>query len=242
QHCPRAADGFAAVGDRFSYSICATHGAELAEMRGDYHRAVRMLEESLAIAEDVGFSVRGFAARSRLANLEILRGNLALAASMHQQALDSGSGPIPQWMHAITLLGLANIARRRGRPDEALRHIDVAMELPRSQAAPLILSTLLVSRGYSADLAGDARTALVAQHEALRVALHLGAVPVTAKAAERPAGRRAPARARPMAREALPGGCALRGGASAAPGLWGAAGALRRRSGGPMPVPERFDV
>ena len=110
----RAADGFAAVGDRFSYTICATHGAELAEMRGDYDRAVRMLEESLAMAEDVGFSVRGFAARSRLANMEILRGNLSLAASIHHQALASASGPIPQWMHAITLLGLANIARRRG--------------------------------------------------------------------------------------------------------------------------------
>jgi predicted ATPase/DNA-binding SARP family transcriptional activator len=225
QDMRRAADGFAAVGDRFSYSICATHGAELAEMRGDYHRAVRMLEESLAIAEDVGFSVRGFAARSRLANLEILRGNLALAASMHQQALDSGSGPIPQWMHAITRLGLANIARRRGRPDEALRHIDVAMELPRSKAAPLILSTLLVSRGYSADLAGDAETALVAQHEALRVALQLGAARVTANAVE-----------------GLAGALALTGDANAAAELLGAADAMRRRSGGPMPAPERFDV
>ena len=84
----RAADGFAAVGDRFSYIICVTHAAELAKMRGDYDPAVRMLEESLATAEDVGFSVRGLATRSRLANLEILRGNLALAASIHRQSLD----------------------------------------------------------------------------------------------------------------------------------------------------------
>ncbi len=98
----RAADGFAAVGDRFCYSICVAHAAELAEVRGDYDPAIRMLEESLALAEDVGFSVRGLATRSRLANLEILRGNLALAESMHRQALESGSGPIPQWMHAIT--------------------------------------------------------------------------------------------------------------------------------------------
>ncbi|HEY4609894.1 MAG TPA: BTAD domain-containing putative transcriptional regulator, partial [Ilumatobacteraceae bacterium] len=225
QDMRRAADGFAAVGDRFSYSICTAHAAELAEMRGDYHRAVRMLEESVAMAEEVGFSGRAFAARSRLANLETLRGNLALAASMHHEALDASSGPIPQWMHAITLLGLANIARRRGRPEEALRHIDDAIALPRSFGAPLMHSTLMVSRGYSADLAGDAETALVAQHEALRVALQLGAIRVTANAAE-----------------GLAGAIALSGDAKAAATLLGAADALRRRSGGPMPAPERFDV
>ncbi|HZX56873.1 MAG TPA: tetratricopeptide repeat protein, partial [Ilumatobacteraceae bacterium] len=221
----RAADGFAAVGDRFCYSICVTHAAELAELRGDYQRAVRMLEESLAMAEDVGFSAQVIAARSRLANLEILRGNLALAASMHRAALDVGPGPIPQWMHSTTLLGLANIARRRGQPDEALRYIDEAMALPRSTGAPVIHTTLLVARGYSADLAGNAEAALVAQREGLQVARQLGAIRVTANAVE-----------------GLAGALALAGDARTAATLLGAADALRRRSGGSMPAAERFDV
>jgi predicted ATPase/DNA-binding SARP family transcriptional activator len=221
----RAADGFAAVGDRFSYLICVTHAAELAEIRGDYDPAVRMLEESLAVAEDVGFSVRGLATRSRLANLEILRGNLALATSIHRQSLDASAGPVPQWVHAISMLGLANIARRRGEPHEALRYVDDAMALPRSARIPLMHSSLLVARGYSADLAGDAAVALASQHQALSVALGLGANRVIANAVE-----------------GLAGALALDGGAEDAARLLGAADALRRRSGGPMPAAERFDV
>jgi predicted ATPase len=221
----RAGDGFAAIGDRFSYSICIAHAADLAEMRGDYDIAVRMLEESLALAEDVGFSIRGMATRSRLANLETLRGNLSLASAMHRQSLESGSGPIPQWMHSIAMMGLANIARRRGEPVEAMAHVDEALALPRSREIPLMHSTLLVSRGYSADLAGDADAALAAQDQALAIALGLGALRVTANAVE-----------------GLAGALALSGDADSAARLLGAADALRRRAGGPMPVAERFDV
>ena len=184
-----------------------------------------MLEESLAIAEDVGFSVRGLATRSRLANLEILRGNLALAVSIHHQSLDAAAGPVPQWVHAITLLGLANIARRRGEPAEALRYVDEGLALPRSRGIPLMRSSLLVARGYSADLAGDCIQALAAQEEALTVALRLGATRVTANAVE-----------------GLAGALALKGDAETVARLLGAADALRRRSGGPMPAAERFDV
>lgn len=221
----RAADGFAAVGDRFSYIICVTHAAELAEMRGDYDPAVRMLEESLALAEDVGFSVRGLATRSRLANLEILRGNLALAASLHRQSLDSSGGPVPQWVHAMTMLGLANIARRRGDPGEAQRCVEEAIVLPRSSRIPLMHTSLLVARGYSADLAGDAELALASQQEALTVALRLGATRAIANAVE-----------------GLSGALALRGDGETAARLLGAADALRRRAGDPMPAAERFDV
>ena len=89
----------------------------------------------------------------------------------------------------------------------------------------MILSTLLVSRGYSADLAGDAEAALIAQQQALQVALQLGDVRVTANAAE-----------------GLAGALALHVDGHAAAELLGAADALRRRSGGSMPAAERFDV
>ncbi|HSB84674.1 MAG TPA: hypothetical protein VLD86_00120, partial [Ilumatobacteraceae bacterium] len=220
-----AADGFAAVGDRFSYTVCVTHAAELAEMHGDYDRAVRMLEESLAIAEDVGFSPRGLATRSRLANLEILRGNLALATSIHRQALDTSGGPVPHWVHTISLLGLANIARRRGDAAEAMRLIDEGIALPRTRGIPLMRSSLLVARGYSADLVGDRDAALAVQSEALAVALQYGATRVVANAVE-----------------GLAGALAIDGQEAATARLLGAADALRRRSGGPMPVAERFDV
>jgi hypothetical protein len=84
---------------------------------------------------------------------------------------------------------------------------------------------LLVARGYSADLAGDVAVALASQHQALSVALGLGANRVIANAVE-----------------GLAGALALDGGAEDAARLLGAADALRRRSGGPMPAAERFDV
>ena len=59
----------------------------------------------------------------------------------------------------------------------------------------------------------------------MRVALQLGAARVTANAVE-----------------GLAGALALTGDSNAAAELLGAADALRRRSGGPMPAPERFDV
>jgi predicted ATPase/DNA-binding SARP family transcriptional activator len=183
-----AADGFAAVGDTFSYSICVAHQADLAEARGDYDRAVRMLEESFVAADRVGFSMRGLATRSRLGNLEILRGNLALAESIHCQALAEGAGPVPQWEHAITLLGLANIARRRGAPAKAMQYAREAMALPRSGAVPLMRSSVFVAFGYCADLAGDVETARASQHEGLRVALEMGSARVIANAAEGVAG------------------------------------------------------
>jgi ATP/maltotriose-dependent transcriptional regulator MalT len=220
-----AADGFAAVGDTFSYSICVAHQADIAESRGDYDRAVRMLEESFVAADRVGFSMRGMATRSRLGNLEILRGNLSLAESIHRQSLAEGEGPVPQWEHAITLLGLANIARRRGQPEEAMRYAREAMTLPRSGAVPLMRSSVYVALGYCADLTGDVDTALEAQREGLDVALLMGSARVIANAVE-----------------GLAGALALAGEAQSAASLLGAADALRRRSGGPMPAAERFDV
>jgi len=89
----------------------------------------------------------------------------------------------------------------------------------------MIHSIVLVARGYSADLAGDAEAALVAQHEALVIARQFGAIRVIANAAE-----------------GLAGALVLCGDADSAARLLGAADALRRRSGGPMPAPERFDV
>ena len=88
-----------------------------------------------------------------------------------------------------------------------------------------MLTSLLVARGYSADLAGDADLALVAQHEALGVAQRFGATRAIANAVE-----------------GLAGALAINDDPQTAARLLGAADALRRRSGGPMPAAERFDV
>ena len=127
----RAADGFAAVGDRFSYTDLRdtrrrTGGDRAATTTGPsecWRRAWRWLRTSASPFEvsppDRGWRTwRSFAATSPSQPLSTIKRSRRLP------------GRIPQWMHAITLLGLANIARRRGLPDEALRHIDEAIRLP----------------------------------------------------------------------------------------------------------------
>ena len=219
-----AGDAFAALGDRFCHLICVTEAAEVAELRGEYGRAIRMLEEGLAGVE-AGFSAGVLAIRTRLANLEILRGNLSLAESMHREVLDHWHGPVGQWPQAMSLLGLATIARRRDDPAAAGVHLDAAWAMGRTQTVPLMRSLALVARGYTADQQGDAASALALQVAALPVARRVGAVRALANAVE-----------------GLAGALATTGAADHAARLLGLADAMRRRSGGAMPAAERFDV
>ncbi len=152
-----AGDAFAALGDRFCHLICVTEAAEVAELRGEYDRAIRMFEEGLAGVE-VGFSAGVLAIRTRLANLEILRGNLSLAESMHRDVLDHWHGSVGQWPQAMSLLGLATIARRRDDPTAAVVHLDAAWAMGRTQTVPLMRSLALVARGYTADQRGTRPT------------------------------------------------------------------------------------
>jgi predicted ATPase/DNA-binding SARP family transcriptional activator len=222
-----AGDAFAALGDRFCHLVCVTEAAEVAELRGEYDRAVRMFEEGLA-GMHPGLTAGVLAIQARLANLEVLRGNLSLAESMHREVLEHWHGSVGQWPQAMSLVGLATIARRRHDPATAAAHLEAAWEMARTRAVPLMRSIALVDRGYTADQQGDARRALELQVDGLAAARKVGAVRAVANALEGLAGALAAVgrttEAEPAAR------------------LLGLADALRRRSGGPMPAAERFDV
>ena len=57
--------------------------------------------------------------RARLANLEILRGDLAAAESIHRELLDDPRATGMHWIQAMALIGLAAVERRRGGLDAA---------------------------------------------------------------------------------------------------------------------------
>jgi predicted ATPase/DNA-binding SARP family transcriptional activator len=219
----QAGEAFAALGDRFAEAICVTEAAEVAEIRGDYERAIRMLEENLVVADEVGFSMQALASRARIANLEILRGNFALAAMMHQDMLDRPT--TTHWLRAMSLLGMANIGRRTGDVELARRHLDEAWALPRTHDVPLMRSSVLVAMAYTADLRGDGDTALRFALAGLDAAEEFGSLRSIANAVEGVAGALAVGRDPVLAARML-----------------GAADAIRRASGGPMLAAERFDV
>ncbi|HZI43621.1 MAG TPA: hypothetical protein VFD53_00290, partial [Ilumatobacter sp.] len=223
-----AADDFELVGDRFAYAITITEAAEVAEMFGQYDRAVDLLERGVELADEVGFSGHPLAMRARLANVEILRGNLDVAEAHHQIVAEDPVAASVPWLQAMSLMGRAAIARRREQFELAEHVLARAWALPRSKTQPHMRTLLLVARGYLADQIGDGDRALELQAEALRSASGLGAPRNVAYALEGCAG--ALALSNDAARLVL--------GAEAL----GAADRLRRESGCAMPAAERYDV
>jgi hypothetical protein len=220
-----AIDAVGAAGDQFLRTIAITQAAELAEIQGDYDRAIRALEESLPVADQVGFSAQLLAVQARLANLEALRGNLGLASELHSAVLGSDAAVSSPWLRAVSLSGLAMIARRRDDAVAAAQLLDEAWALPRTQAVPLMRTLVLTARGYSADQLGDVKGAMEYQLMSLVTARQLGGGRVIANAFE-----------------GLAGAYALAGDGQLAAELLGCADGLRRATGGPMPPAERFDV
>lgn len=223
-----SATDFEAEGDRFAYALAITEASELAEMTGDYDRAAELLQRGMALAAEVGFSGHPLAMKARLGNVEVLRGDLAAAQQHHEELIvDAAARGVP-WLQAMARLGLAAVARRRGEFAAANQHLDAAWALPRSRSVPFMRSIIRVARGYLADQQGDAVTALAHQVDGLWTARALGSPRGLAYSLEGVAGALA------LSADAAELGLAAE--------LLGAADALRRASGGPMPALERYDV
>jgi len=223
-----AAAGFERVGDHFAYSICLGEAAAVAGARGDYDRAAGLLARAIESAESKGFSSHPIALRASLANVEILRGDLLLAERMHLEVLEALEGQPFQWLRTISWTGLAMIERRRGDAAAAQRWLDEAWELRRTQKVPHMQALVLVAQGFTADMRGDGATALALQLRGLDISLEIDNPRGVAYSLEGVAGALA----------ALDGAQVADLGAQ----LLGRADAIRRRSGGPMPAAERFDV
>jgi hypothetical protein len=166
--------------------------------------------------------------RARLANVEILRGNLDAAEAHHQIVADDPIAASVPWSQAMSLMGRAAIARRRGQFEVAEQLLAKGWALPRSKSQPHMRTLLLVARGYLADQTGDGRRALELQADALRAALGLGAPRNVAYALEGCAGALALS---DQQDEQVLGARVL-----------GAADRIRRETGGALPAGERFDV
>ncbi|HWM20511.1 MAG TPA: BTAD domain-containing putative transcriptional regulator [Ilumatobacteraceae bacterium] len=219
---------FEEVGDEFSLAIALTEASEIVEMYGDYDAAHDMLARGIELSERVGFSVKLLALRVRIANVETLRGNVERAEQMHLDLLTEIADEAVPWLRTMSYIGLATIARRTQRPEQASSWIEKAWAISRTREAPMIQSLVLVGRGYTADLLGHHEPAVDHQRHGLEIALAHSTPRGVANSMEGLAGALAiapdPARHDAAAR------------------LLGAADALRRRSGGPMPPAERFDV
>jgi tetratricopeptide (TPR) repeat protein len=223
-----AAVDFEHEGDRFAYALSITEASELAEMAGDYDRAVEQLSHGIEIAAEVGFSGHPLAMRARLGNIEVLRGNLDVAERHHRELIDDAGAEGVPWLQAMARVGLASIARRRDELDEAEEHLDAAWAMHRSRVVPYMRSLIQVARGYLADQRGRLEEAVGHQRDALEISHRLTMPRGVAYAMEGLAGALA------LSPEADDQDLAAR--------LLGRADAIRRETGGAMPDAERFDV
>ncbi|MEV0380677.1 BTAD domain-containing putative transcriptional regulator [Nonomuraea sp. NPDC050643] len=198
-----------------------------AEIRGDYPKATRLREEGLRLAEELGFEVSFKLAG--LGRIHLLAGDYARADDYHERArrLAAEQSYMPAEENA--LLGLAMSARRQGRYVEAEEYLVPVLEWLRQVKGTPGIAFIMAELGFAAEQRGNAVDALARHREGYTAAQASG-----------------DPRAVALALEGLAGALSLAQGAEGrvaeAARLAGAATALRRDVGAPLPAGERLDM
>ncbi|WP_346433589.1 ATP-binding protein [Nonomuraea composti] len=232
---------FRELGDAWG-QIEAMDGLDrVAEMRGDYARCARLREEGLRMAEELGFEVSFKLAG--LGRIALLAGDYALADGYHERARALAVQQSYMSAEENALLGLAMSARRQGRYAEAESYLLPVLEWLRQVRGTPGIAFVMAELGFAAEQRGDAATALARHREGYAAARASGDPRAVALALEGLAGALsldAPAGsgAEALERAGLHGDERL----VEAGRLLGAASAVRRSVGAPLPPGERLDV
>jgi tetratricopeptide (TPR) repeat protein len=255
---------FRELGDRWGLLKATNSLAELAEISGDYDRAICLHRDGLRMAEELGLWGEASLRLSGLGRIALLQKDFDTAEELHTRAMrlaaEQGNKPAEEFAE----LGLGLGARRAGQLDKAEHHLrrwlDWLRQLPAQPGVPLVLAEL----GFIAEQRGDSVAALELQTEGLTAAQAVGDPRALALAYEGLAGAHALASElhSPTSNTAQP----ERDAADAASGageperepgnrtgeaereavearrLLGEAGRLRLSVGAPLPAAERFDV
>ncbi|MGP4099977.1 BTAD domain-containing putative transcriptional regulator [Nonomuraea sp. KM90] len=193
-----------------------------AEIRGDYPRVARLREEGLRLAEELGFEVSFKLAG--LGRIALLAGDYAGADDYHERARVLAVEQSYKSAEENALLGLAMSARRRGWYAEAEAYLLPVLDWLRQVRGTPGVAFIMAELGFAAEQRGDAEAALDRHREGY----------LAARATGDP-------RAIALALEGLAGALSLSDAEEAA-GLLGAATAIRRSVGAPLPAGERLDV
>ncbi|MET7328595.1 BTAD domain-containing putative transcriptional regulator [Nonomuraea sp. NPDC005650] len=205
-----------------------------AEIRGDYARAARLREEGLRLAEELGFEV-SFKVAS-LGRIAMLSGDYERADDFHERARRLAVEQSHKSAEEHAVLGLALSARRQGRYEEAESYLLPVLDWLRRVRGTPGIAFIMAELGFAAEQRGAAALALARHREGYEAARATG-----------------DPRAIALALEGLAGALSIdhdRGSASIDQGrgaveaarLLGAATAMRRAVGAPLPAGERPDV
>ncbi|MGI5132015.1 BTAD domain-containing putative transcriptional regulator [Pseudonocardia sp. CA-107938] len=222
EHCARE---FALLGDRWGRLQATFAQGTLAEIAGDYATATRLFEGGVRMAEELGLLPEVSYQLSWLGRIALLDGDHPRSLQLHEQALRRAveQGFKPGEVFAET--GLALLARRTGRLDDAERHLRHVLSWHDRTGFDAASTLILAELGFVAELRGDAAAAEALHRDGLALARQAG-----------------DPRAIALALEGLAGAAALAGDHVRAARLLGAAARSRESVGSPLPAAERGDV
>ncbi|GAA3677526.1 BTAD domain-containing putative transcriptional regulator [Nonomuraea antimicrobica] len=157
---------FRALGDRWGISMALSFLADRLAMRGELARACELFEEASVAMTEVGATEDAVGMRARQAQLYWLLGDdLSSRSAMAEAERCAGGITSPD---ALAELGLANakLARWRGEPDQARRHLATVLKTVNdTELADAVRAPAMDLSGY---LAEDLETARAYRAEALR--------------------------------------------------------------------------
>ncbi|MEU8172495.1 BTAD domain-containing putative transcriptional regulator [Microbispora hainanensis] len=174
-----ALDQFRTIGDRWGVGNCLSVLAETNAMRGDLQAAVPVMEEAIALLEEVGSVEETPYLRTRLAVTLNATGDRRAAEEVLRETArlcDATGDP-------IGMAGVRHVrgdfARADGDLDAARRHYDEAVRLLSSTwTIPQFQATLTTSLGLLAEQEGDVAAARALHDKALAIAVESNDAPV----------------------------------------------------------------
>ncbi|MEU8362005.1 BTAD domain-containing putative transcriptional regulator [Nonomuraea sp. NPDC048882] len=201
-----------------------------AEIRGDYAEVVRLREEGLRLAEELGIEVSFKLAG--LGRIALLAGDYARADDYHERARVLAVAQSYKSAEENAVLGLGMSARRQSRHEEAEAHLLSLLDWLREVEGTPGVAFIMAELGFTAEQRGAGAAALSRHREGYAAARATGDPRAVALALEGLAGALSLAPERRTAGEQE----------LEAAGLLGAATAIRRAAGTPLPSGERLDV
>ncbi len=220
---------FEALGDAWGRIEAMDVLDRAAEIRGDYAEVVRLREEGLRLAEELGIEVSFKLAG--LGRIALLAGDYARADDYHERARVLAVAQSYKSAEENAVLGLGMSARRQSRHEEAEAHLLSLLAWLREVEGTPGVAFIMAELGFTAEQRGAGAAALSRHREGYAAARATGDPRAVALALEGLAGALSLAPERRTAGEQLE-----------AAGLLGAATAIRRAAGTPLPSGERLDV
>ncbi|WP_073459041.1 BTAD domain-containing putative transcriptional regulator [Pseudonocardia thermophila] len=216
---------FTALGDRWGELQAAFVRGNLAEIAGDYATATALFERGVRTAEGLGLWPEVSYQLSWLGRIALLVGDAPRCRDLHERAMRVAVEHGFKAGEVFAETGLALLARRTGRLDDAERHLRSVRSWHDRDGFEAASTLIRAELGFVAELRGDAAAAEDLHRSGLELARRLG-----------------DPRAVALGLEGLAGAAALAGDHVRAARLLGAAARTRESVGSPLPPAERGDV